>query len=178
MPATPHPDNGALAARLAALSPERRAVVERLLGQKGMVPRADREGLMPLSFGQQRLWFMAQLDPGSSVYNTVTSVPLPNRVDLDALQWALDAMMERHESLRTTFVSRDGEPFARLNTELTVLVEVDAAPEALACQPFDLERGPLLRAGVTLDRKRLVVCMHHIITDGWSMRIFLRESWL
>jgi len=178
MPAPPHPDNGALAARLAALSPERRAVVERLLGQKGRVPRADREGLMPLSFGQQRLWFMAQLDPASSVYNTVTSVSLPDRVDLDALQWALDAMMERHESLRTTFVSRDGEPFARLKTEVTVLVEVDAAPEALARRPFDLERGPLLRVGVTIDRKLLVVCMHHIITDGWSMRIFLRELWL
>ena len=117
MPAPPHPENDALAARFAALTPERRAVVERLLEEQRTVPHEVRDGLMALSFGQQRLWFMAQLDPVSSVYNTVTSVSLPDRVDLDALQWAVDAMVERHDSLRTTFVATDGEPFARINPD-------------------------------------------------------------
>jgi amino acid adenylation domain-containing protein len=179
MPASPQPENDALAARLAALSPERRAVVERLLRERGTVPRGARDGLMALSFGQQRLWFMAQLDPVSPVYNTVTSVPLPDRgVDLDALQWAVDAMVERHESLRTTFVAIDGEPFARLNPDTRVAVELDAPPTALARRPFDLERGPLLRVCVLRSQKLLVVCMHHIITDAWSMTIFLQELWL
>ena len=177
MPAPPHPENDALAARFAALTPERRAVVERLLGEQRTVPHEVRDGLMALSFGQQRLWFMAQLDPASSVYNTVTTVSLPDRVDLDALQWAVDAMVERHDSLRTTFVAMDGEPFARINSDLRVVVEVDAPPAAFAQRLFDLERGPLLRVGAMLQQRLLMVCMHHIITDSWSMRIFLREFW-
>ncbi|MBV9998817.1 MAG: AMP-binding protein, partial [Verrucomicrobia bacterium] len=179
MPAGPQSENDALAARLAALSPERRAVVERLLRERETVPRGLRDGLTALSFGQQRLWFMAQLDPVSPVYNTVTSVPLPDRgVELDALQWAVDALVQRHESLRTTFVAIDGEPFARLDPDLKVAVEVDADPATLARRPFDLERGPLLRVCVLRDRKLLVVCMHHIVTDAWSMTIFLQELWL
>ncbi len=175
---TPQSKKNAVAARLAALSPERRAVVERLLRERGTVPRAARDGLMVLSFGQQRLWFMAQLDPLSSVYNTVTSVPLPDHVNLDALQWAVDQIVERHESLRTTFVAMDGEPFARVSPGLRVVVEVDAAPASLARTPFDLERGPLLRICAMPRQKLLVLCVHHIITDAWSMRIFLRELWL
>jgi len=179
MAANPQPENDALAARLAALSPERRAVAERLLRERGAVPRGVHGKLMALSFGQQRLWFMTQLDPVSPVYNTLTSVPLPDRgVDLDALQWAVDAMVERHESLRTTFVAIDGEPFARLSPDIRVAVEVDAAPAAFARRPFDLERGPLLRVCVLRSQKLLVVCMHHIITDAWSMTIFLRELWV
>ena len=177
MPVTPNPDSCAIAARLAALSPERRAVLERMLGESGRVPRRPQGGLVPLSFGQQRLWFMAQLDPDSSVYNTVTCAPLPDPVDLDALQCAVDAMVERHESLRTTFNATDGEPVARLSARVTVLVEVNVQPAALAQRPFDLERGPLLRVGALLDQGLVMVCVHHIITDGWSMRIFLRELW-
>ena len=139
--------------------------------------RPEYGGLVPLSFGQQRLWFMAQLDPDSSVYNTVTCAPLPDPVDLDALQCAVDAMVERHESLRTTFNATDGEPVARLSARVTVLVEVNVQPAALAQRPFDLERGPLLRVGALLDQGLVMVCIHHIITDGWSMRIFLREFW-
>ena len=177
MRTTPHLENNALAARLAALSPERRAAVERLLGERRKVPHGVRNGLTALSFGQQRLWFMTRLDPVNSVYNTVTSVPLPDRLDLDALQRAVDALVVRHESLRTTFVVVDGEPFARVNADVRVVVEVDAAPARLT-RPFDLERGPLLRVDVIPHRRLLLVCMHHIITDAWSMRIFLRELWV
>ncbi len=178
MPDHTQPENDALTARLAALSPGRREVAERLLRQRGMLARGARKMMANLSFGQLRLWFMAQLDPLSSVYNTLTRVPLPVRVNLDAFQWAVNSMMERHESLRTTFVARDGEPFARINSDLRVVVEVDAASAEWVRRPFELENGPLLRLCLMRERSLLAVCMHHIITDAWSMRIFLRELWV
>jgi amino acid adenylation domain-containing protein len=178
MPDNPQPGNDALTARLAALSPGRRAVAERLMREREMLASGAQNTVTSLSFGQLRLWFMAQLDPLSSVYNTLTRVPLPDRVNLEAFQWAVDSMMERHESLRTTFVARDGEPFARINSDLRVIVEVNAASAEWARRPFDLENGPLLRVCVMLERSLLAVCMHHIITDAWSMRIFMRELWV
>ena len=178
MPDNPQPENEALTARLAALSPGRRAVAERLLRERGTLSSGAQKKVADLSFGQLRLWFMAQLDPLSSVYNTLTRVLLPERVDLEAFQWAVDSMVERHESLRTTFVAKDGEPFARINSDLRVVVEVNVAPAEWARRPFDLENGPLLRVCVMRERSLLAVCMHHIITDAWSMRIFLRELWV
>jgi non-ribosomal peptide synthetase component F len=178
MPEKPQPELNALSARLAALSPGRRAVAERLLRQRGSLASGAQKTPADLSFGQLRLWFMAQLDPLSSVDNTLTRVPLPDRVNLEAFQWAVDSMIERHESLRTTFVARDGEPFARINSDLRVIVEVNTASAEWSRRPFDLENGPLLRLCLMRERSLLAVCMHHIITDAWSMRIFLRELWV
>jgi amino acid adenylation domain-containing protein len=170
-------ENDALTARLAALSPGRREVAERLLRGRGTLSYGAQRTIAGLSFGQLRLWFMAQLDPLSSVYNTLTRVPLPNRVDLQAFQWAVDSMVERHDSLRTTFGATDGVPFARINSDLRVVVELDVALATWGVRPFDLETGPLLRVCVMRERSLLAICMHHIITDAWSMQIFLRELW-
>ncbi|MBV9808996.1 MAG: non-ribosomal peptide synthetase, partial [Solirubrobacterales bacterium] len=177
----------ALARRLAALSPERRAAVERLLGSRGSgLVRVGRERPLPLSFGQQRLWFLAQLDPGSAAYNTASSLSM-RRVEVGALRWALASLVERHESLRTTFVSVDGEPFQRVGVAGEVPLEVrdvesvERAREVageFARGPFDLQAGPLLRAGllrVGPEQSVLVVCVHHIVTDGWSMGLFFSE---
>jgi amino acid adenylation domain-containing protein len=194
----PPDDPRPLAQRLQALSPARRAVVERLLRERqgqhadaptptpryapppphsdrGVFPSPARDGLLAVSFGQQRLWFMAQLDPASSVYNTVSSGSLATPVDVNALQGALDALVERHESLRTTFEAVDGEPFQRVHAHAPVAVQVGLPTPEFARRPFDLEHGPLLRVCVNVDTGQVVACVHHIITDGWSMGIFLRE---
>ena len=138
------------------------------------LPRPGRI-LLAVSFGQQRLWFMAQLDPASSVYNTVSSISLATPVDVEALQGAVDALVARHESLRTTFEAVDGEPFQRVNAHAPVVVEVGLPTPEFVRRPFDLERGPLVRVCVTVDTGQVVACVHHIVTDGWSMGIFLRE---
>ncbi|MBV8733291.1 MAG: amino acid adenylation domain-containing protein [Solirubrobacterales bacterium] len=181
-------DNGHnLARRLAALSPERRAAVERLLGEgsSGLV-RVGRGRPLPLSFGQQRLWFLAQLDPESWAYNTASSLRMSG-VDVGALRWALEAVVGRHESLRTTFVAVDGEPFQQVSERVEVPLvvrEVESFERArvlageFARRPFDLGSGPLLRAALLRVAARasvLVVCVHHIVTDGWSMGVFFSE---
>ncbi|MBV9999989.1 MAG: amino acid adenylation domain-containing protein [Verrucomicrobia bacterium] len=168
-----------LAHRLQALSPARRAAVERLLRERqrgsGVTSPPVRDGLAVTSFGQQRLWFMAQLDPTSSVYNTVSTLTLTVPVDVTALQAAVDAVVARHETLRTTFEAVDGEPFQRVNAHAAVTVEVNVPTLEFIRRPFDLERGPLVRASVATDTGKVVACVHHIVTDGWSMGIFLRE---
>ena len=125
---TPSDDPHPLERRLQALSPTRRAIVERLLRERegrradmlaptpirfegAVVPRPVRDGLLAVSFGQHRLWFMAQLDSASSVYNTVSSVTLATPVNIKTLQEAVDALVERHESLRTTFEAVGGVRF-------------------------------------------------------------------
>jgi hypothetical protein len=194
---TPSDDPRPLAQRLQALTPARRAIVERLLRERegrhedptptrrraptptpfegGALSRPERDGLLTVSFGQQRLWFMAQLDPASSVYNTVSSGSLATPVKIDALQEAVDALVERHESLRTTFEAVDGQPFQRIHAHAPVVVQVGFPTPEFVRRPFDLERGPLVRVCVNVDTGQVVACVHHIVTDGWSMGIFLRE---
>ena len=128
-----------------------------------------------VSFGQQRLWFMAQLDPGTSVYNTVSSLSLPAPVDVAALQGAVDALVARHESLRTTFEAVDGQPFQRVHVHAAVAVEVGVPTTEFVRRPFDLEHGPLVRVCLVVDTGQVLACVHHIVTDGWSMGIFLQE---
>ena len=143
---TPSDDSHPLERRLQALSPARRAIVERLLRERehrhadptstrrhaptptvssrGRSTRPARDGLLAVSFGQHRLWFMAQLDPASSVYNTVSSVTLATPINVNALQEAVEALVERHESLRTTFEAVGGEPFQRIHPHAPVVVQV------------------------------------------------------
>jgi amino acid adenylation domain-containing protein len=176
---TPSDDPSPLARRLQALSPARRAVVERLLRERqpegGAASHTARADLATVSFGQQRLWFMAQLDPASSVYNTVSSLSLPSPVDVAALQGAVDALVARHESLRTTFEAVDGQPFQRVNVHAAVVVELGVPTTEFVRRPFDLEHGPMVRVCVAADTGQVVACVHHIVTDGWSMGIFLQE---
>ena len=140
-------------------------------------------GDQPLSHGQQRLWFFEQLAPGAS-YNETLAMRLDGALDAGALEEAVNAIVARHEALRTTFVVVDGKPVQRrarsLRIELTKLVSID--PERriaeIAAKPFDLAHGPLLRAtlvAVAPERHVFAVTLHHIVGDGWSAGIFLRE---
>ncbi len=152
-----------------------------------------RDGDPPLSFAQQRLWFLDQLAPGSALYNIPTALRLKGALDTGALQGALDELVRRHEALRTTFPARGGEPVQRIQTpspahlhavDLRDLPEEGRSAEALrlaalsAQEPFDLASGPLLRAlllHIADGEHLLVLTLHHIVSDGWSMGILVRE---
>src|SRR5262245_52450046 len=105
-----------LSAQIANLSPQRRALLDRLLHKAGLdpvntgIPRAPREAPLPLSFMQQRLWFLDQLEPGSTQYNVPGAFRLSGPLDIPVLERALNAVGQRHETLRTTFAAVNGEP--------------------------------------------------------------------
>ncbi|MFC9249723.1 amino acid adenylation domain-containing protein, partial [Streptomyces sp. NPDC057136] len=152
----------------------------------------ERDQPLPLSFAQQRLWFLDQLEPGSTEYNMSTRLRLTGGVDLAALGAALDAMVARHEVLRTRLVAgADGVayqvidppapmPFPVLDLSGTVNPQ-DAADRLVAqisLAPFDLANGPLIRATLIRlgdDEHVLAVLMHHVVSDEWSDRILRRE---
>ena len=152
-----------------------------------------RDGDLPLSFAQQRLWFLDQLDPNSSSYNLPTAIGLGGPLDVDAISAAWEEIIRRHESLRTSFASSEGVPsqiiappsrFELRIDDLSYLPEQDqqqtveriAFDEAV--QPFDLAIGPLFRARLLRLAETdhvLLFTLHHIISDGWSMGILVRE---
>ncbi|MGH9753403.1 MAG: amino acid adenylation domain-containing protein [Blastocatellia bacterium] len=168
-------------------------------GKKTVAPplvRADREGgerRAPLSFAQQRLWFLDQLEPGNPFYNILGALELEGRLDLEALEQAINEIVRRHEALRTRFEADNGEPTQVIGAWEATKVEVvnltGLAPEARAAQArriardeaamgFDLARGLLLRVkALKLEEERhlLLYTMHHIVSDGWSMNILSRE---
>lgn len=149
--------------------------------------------IFPASFSQQRLWVLSQLEPNSGVYNIARGFYLRGSLNTSALQKALQELVERHESLRTTFDSRDGMPVQVITPRLDIqipVIDLSGIPEgtrheralelvsAEARRPFDLQVGPLLRT--TLYRLSplnhiLLVVIHHIISDGWSTNIFYGE---
>ena len=148
----------------------------------------------PLSFAQQRLWFIDQLEPGNAVYNCPEEVRLEGRLNLEALERVINEVVRRHEVLRTRIeVSAEGEPMQvideweprRLEVEdLASLSPEERQREALrrareeAGTGFDLKRGPLLRVKVLrLEEEEhvLLYTMHHIVSDWWSMGILVRE---
>ena len=149
--------------------------------------------LFPLSFAQQRLWFLDRMAPGNPFYNIPLAIPVLSMLDIPALERAFNAIVQRHESLRTTFCVVDGEPrqvvHSAMRFELRV-VDLRHEPPARrqtrtvelatedARRPFDLERGPLLRCAVvtrSLVDHVLLLSLHHIVADGWSMGILARE---
>ncbi|WP_411143365.1 amino acid adenylation domain-containing protein [Streptomyces sp. x-80] len=162
-------------------------------GAADRIPAVARDGALPLSFSQQRLWFMDAYEPGGTEYLSPTGLRLRGPLDADALRRALADLVERHESLRTVFDTVDGRgvqivrPAAPVPVPLTDLsalpaAERDAALDRLlreqTATPFDLRRGPLLRA--TLVRLGeadhvLALCLHHIVTDGWSSSVIVRD---
>ncbi|AEI67143.1 non-ribosomal peptide synthase/polyketide synthase [Corallococcus macrosporus] len=155
--------------------------------------RVPREGALPLSFAQQRLWFLDQLEPGSAFYNVPVAVKLTGTLDLGALRRSFDELVRRHESLRTTFEEQGGTPVQLVSEDATARLEVvelgsDSGLERAsaverfvaeeALRPFNLEKGPLLRATVVKEGEEehvLVLVMHHIVSDGWSMGVLVRE---
>ncbi len=158
-----------------------------------LIMPAKRGDYLLLSFAQQRLWFMAQMEEASRAYHISVGMRLTGQLDRLALRWALDQIVVRHESLRTTFISINGEPRQRILSaeearfhliEHDLGGQMDAAPalnrliEQEAIAPFDLEQGPLVRGSLireSEDRHVLLITTHHIVTDGWSIGIFIRE---
>ncbi|MFP2933044.1 amino acid adenylation domain-containing protein, partial [Pyxidicoccus sp. 3LG] len=161
------------------------------LGVPALVP-APRTGELPLSFAQQRLWFIDQLEPGSPLYNMPAALRLEGTLDVGALERAISDVVERHEALRTTFASRDGEPVQVIHpatalsvpvVDLTALsadarqAEVMRLAREEALRPFDLTTGPLLRVTLLRLGERehvLLLTMHHIVSDGWSTGVLVR----
>jgi len=157
------------------------------------VKKVDHTGPIPLSYSQQRLWFLDQFEPGSPVYNVPVALRLKGALDADALQHSLDTLTQRHSSLRTVFHAVDGIPHqvvlpsAGIEIERIDLSALDeSAREENARQiirerareSFDLQRGPLLRASLIRmgeDDHIAVFNAHHIITDGWSMGVLVGE---
>ena len=189
-----------LAARIASLSPEKRALLEaRLLAEKEprvaapAIARRPAPGPTLLSFSQRRLWFLDRLDPGTPLYNVPEALALRGALDVPALERAIREVLRRHEVLRSRFGGTNGEPlqvagdagfFSLTVTDLTALPEVQRAAKgrALASEegdlPFDLGRGPLLRARLLRlapDEHWLLLTMHHIVSDEWSMGVLYRE---
>ncbi|HSN99708.1 MAG TPA: amino acid adenylation domain-containing protein, partial [Candidatus Nanopelagicales bacterium] len=152
-----------------------------------------RDGQLPLSFSQQRLWFLAQLDPDSPTYSIPSALRLSGALEVEILRHAVEEVVRRHETVRTTFVMQEGQPAQVIHPpkrwslpviDLSGLPEGPRAAEVArlareeAARPFDLERGPLaqttlLRLGT--EEHVLLVTMHHIISDGWSLTVLQRE---
>jgi amino acid adenylation domain-containing protein len=189
-----------LGERIAHLSPAKRALLELKFKQKSSnvpperaIPRRTNPGQAPLSFAQQRLWFLQQLEPKDTTYNMPRGIRMRGTLDLGALQQTLEEIVSRHEALRTRFEMVDGEPSQviapTMEVELPIedlsgLPQAEREAEALrlarreARRPFELERGPQVRAKlVRLDQEEhlLLLTMHHIVSDGWSWGVFWRE---
>lgn len=174
---------------IAELSPqEKRALLAQLLMKRAGEPRSA-----PLSFAQQRLWFLNQLDPDSPAYNIPCSVRLNGWLNVKALKRALSEIVGRHEILRTTFTAVDGEPMQVVHATRPVSLPVadlsglelpNREAEALhlaaeeARRPFDFTQGPLMRAMLLrLGEQEHVVLLttHHIVSDAWSLSVLARE---
>ncbi|HKV09856.1 MAG TPA: amino acid adenylation domain-containing protein, partial [Thermoanaerobaculia bacterium] len=157
----------------------------------GPILPVSRDGLLPLSFAQERLWFLDRLTPGSPAYNLPLALRVRGGLDLTALARAVAAVVERHEALRTTFVGLEGRPAQRIapaeGWSLPVR-DLSGAPDpeaearrlaqAEAVRPFDLARGPLLRTGLLRlgpGEHVLLLTVHHIVADLWGLGILVRE---
>jgi amino acid adenylation domain-containing protein len=174
--------------RIRRLAPDRRAELAKVLAQRG-----EQYDIHPLSSAQRRLWLLAQLHPESPTYNVPYAFWLRGPLDRDALGLAVRDLGHRHASLRTAFVDLDGEPMQAVLAEPLFALEYEelsgltasaarAAAEARAAEearrPFDLETEPLVRArliSAAPDEALLVLTLHHIVCDGWSMTILLRD---
>jgi amino acid adenylation domain-containing protein len=171
----------------------REALIARRLKRRRAAPAATipprPEGTSPpLSYAQERVWFMEQLAPGEAAYHIAVPLRVRGRLDVDALRAALAGLTRRHESLRTRFrADPDGRPLAVIEDTVEVPLRVVDAPDEAAGQalvdravmePFDLANGPLLRALLVRlggDDHVLLLSQHHIVSDGWSVDVMLRD---
>jgi amino acid adenylation domain-containing protein len=189
-----------LSSRVGNLSPAKRALLEMKLRQKAqaaraeaVIPRRTAQHRAPLSFNQESLWFLDQLNPHSSLYNLHEAARLRGALNVEALGQALAALVARHEALRTTFINTDGTPTQLIAephpvelplTDLSLIAEAEGEAAALkllaeeAERPFDLATGPLLRCTLVRlngEEHILLIVLHHIISDGWSMGVLWLE---
>ncbi|MCX8131564.1 MAG: amino acid adenylation domain-containing protein [Clostridia bacterium] len=192
-------DNNIFSERKSMLSPEKLAILEKLKHSKvkvnaAAIPKRKQEERIPLSFAQQRLWFLDQLVPNSPAYNVVMALHLSGNIREEIFEQSINEIVRRHEVLRTTFESDNGQPFQVISPELILklpVIDMTVYPESereaefgqLAKEEakyiFSLSQGPLLR--VTLfnmgnQKYILLVNVHHIVIDGWSiLSVFFKE---
>src|SRR5882762_2229987 len=191
-----NPDSGSGS----VLDPKRRALFEKLLRQEkagstssSTISRRANSDSAPLSFTQERLWFLDQLEPNSAVYNLPLGLRLDGELDAGILQRSLEEVVRCHEVLRTCFQSAAGsllqvvEPVRPIEmpiVDLSELPQHERAAEARrlctkeAQRPFDLRRAPMLRATLfrlTPRQHVLSLNLHHVAADDWSIEILLRE---
>lgn len=178
-----------------AFSPNKLALLEKLLRQDGfrarsadkITPRAHPNHPAPLSYAQRRLWFLQQFDPESHLYNIHLSIKIEDELRPAALERSINEIVRRHEALRTTFRQVGKEPMQFLNSPFSVdLAPIEASGDSEVAEwikkesrfIFDLSRGPLFRARLlrlSMNEHVLLLTMHHIVSDGWSMGVLLRE---
>ncbi len=187
--------------RIATLSPEKlKLLVQRLnqkkenvLSQTQIKSQSRESNYFPLSFAQQRLWFLDQLEPGNIAYNVCQPMHLAGWLNVVALEQSFNEVVRRHEALRTSFVQSDGQPMQAIAPPTTFSLPVvdlrelpldqrqqkaqQLAIEEAEC-PFNLAQGPLLR--ITLLKLAqaehvLLLTMHHIVCDSWSIGVLIRE---
>jgi hypothetical protein len=191
---------GDLRQRISGLSPEKRALIECLIMKETeavvkdqAIPRRGTSEPCLLSFGQERLWFLDQLETDSSVYNVPSAIRIRGHLNVRALEQSLGEILRRHEVLRTMIVTVADKPlqsiapataFTLPERDLGALpqdqrhAETQRLASEEASRPFDLASGPLLRAvllGLKPEEHVLLLTMHHIVTDGWSTGTFYRE---
>jgi amino acid adenylation domain-containing protein len=195
------PATGSYAERIAALTPDKRALLlKRLSVARGasptagiIEPRRRETNAAPLSFGQQRLWFLDHLVPENPFYNLPGAYRVRGELDIGDLRESLNAVVSRHETLRTTFTEVDGDAVQVIAPSMAVDLPVESLEElaaaerrtraqdlagAEALRPFDLSLGPLLRVRLLRFAENdhvLLFNMHHIVSDGWSLGVFGHE---
>ena len=183
------------------LSAKKRALLEVMLREKGVesssdrrIPRRKEGDSIPLSFAQQRLWFLDQFEVRKSFYNLPGAIRLKGKLNVTVLEQTFNEIVNRHEALRSTFTEVQGQPIqviappvSRRRLPVIDLRELpqsdrEAAVKQLSAkeaqQPFDLERGPLLRTSLlqlSEEEYVLLLTMHHIVSDGWSIGVLARE---
>lgn len=153
----------------------------------------DKTYTFPTSFAQQRLWFLDRLLGSSSLYNNTWGVQIYGKLDVSAVKQSLNEIFARHEVMRTCFIERDGDPVQVIRTSVPfecTLMELSALPQenrdseiqaiidAEANKPFDLKQAPLIRAlllKLSEQEHILLIVIHHIVSDGWSMGVFMQE---
>jgi hypothetical protein len=190
--------------RIANLPPEKRALLEQHLLRQALQKAASANGEMalaprqaseppPLSFAQQRLWFLHQLEPDSVQFNTVRATQIQGALNVEGLHWAFEQIVARHEAIRTVFTAVAEEPrqhiLSEWSVELPVIDLTAVPPEEKAAQikhyfqleaerPFDLSRDLMMRVTLlrhTPTEHTLIMAKHHIASDAWSAGLFNRE---
>jgi amino acid adenylation domain-containing protein len=187
---------GILTTELRTQLAERKTEIIQFLHKKDIfeqaIPPLSKDKVPPISLAQQRLWFLDQLEGQSATYNLPAALRLSGDLNLAALQQSLQWLLERHTSLRTCFPTKDGQVQILDLADIEILVihdltqlskesqleEVQNRANRHAIEPFNLAQGPLFKAGLLLvdeQQSVLLVNMHHIISDGWSMAVFIRD---
>src|SRR6185369_8607690 len=192
-----------LAYEMATLSPEHRELLllrlRRLGQQEQEQDRIQRQArdrdAYPVSFSQERFWFLDQLTPGNPADHIPASLRIVGPLDRVALERSLDGVVARHEALRTSFLAHEGEPAQRIASTLALalpLIDLGQLPEAAVRddlvrrlafahhhRPFDLRVAPLLRSVLVRlapEEHVLLLTVHHIVADGWSLGVLIQEA--